>query len=63
MCLVGFDDNPPNDVLAPWPSSVRVPYPGFGAPVVRVLPAISTGNPPLTTVLPHNLVARDMEGI
>jgi len=43
VCLVGFDDNPLNDWVAPWLSSVRVPYAAFGTAVVQVLREIWSG--------------------
>lgn len=56
--LVGFDDNPLNDFVAPWLSSVRVPYDAFGAAVVRVLHGTKTDDTLPEQVLPHRLVAR-----
>jgi len=58
VCLVGFDDNPLNDWVAPWLSSVRVPYAAFGAAVVQGLRDLWAGEPPSARVLPHALVAR-----
>jgi LacI family transcriptional regulator len=63
VCLVGFDDNPLNDAVAPWLSSVRVPYDAFGAAVVRVLHGLWDGSPPAATVLPYRLVMRGMKDI
>ena len=31
--LIGFDENRLNDWIAPWLSSVRVPYEAFGAAI------------------------------
>jgi LacI family transcriptional regulator len=59
VCLVGFDDNPLNDWVAPWLSSVRVPYAAFGAAVVQVLRAVWSGAPASSRILPHALVVRD----
>ena len=36
ITLFGFDGNPLNEFLAPWLSTVRVPYDGFGAAVGRI---------------------------
>jgi LacI family transcriptional regulator len=58
VCLVGFDDNPLNDWVAPWLSSVRVPYAAFGAAVVQVLRDLWAGEPASARILPHALVAR-----
>jgi LacI family transcriptional regulator len=57
VLLVGFDDNPLNDWIAPWLSSVAVPYPKFGPAVVAALQAIWRGEQP-EIILPHRLVAR-----
>lgn len=37
VLLVGFDDNPLNDWIAPFLSSVRVPYAAFGPAIVEML--------------------------
>jgi len=37
LAIVGFDDNPLNDLLAPWLSSVRIPYAEFGPAIARAL--------------------------
>jgi LacI family transcriptional regulator len=56
--LVGFDDNPLNDWIAPWLTSVRVPYEDFGAAVVAALHAIWAGQPVGATLLAHHLAVR-----
>ena len=43
LTLFGFDGNPLNEFLAPWLSTVRVPYEGFGSAVGRVFDRIWTG--------------------
>lgn len=58
VCLVGFDDNPLNDWIAPWLSSVRVPYAAFGAAVVEVLRGLWSGQTVPARILPHRLVSR-----
>ncbi len=58
VCLLGFDDNPLNDWVAPWLSSVRVPYAAFGAAMVRVLHGMTRGESLSDQVLPHRLVVR-----
>jgi LacI family transcriptional regulator len=58
VCLIGFDDNKLNDWVAPWLSSVRVPYAAFGAAVVQVLRDLWSGEPTSARILPHALVAR-----
>jgi LacI family transcriptional regulator len=57
VVLVGFDDNPLNDWVAPWLSSVRVPYDRFGPAVVAGLREIAQGRD-VDTVLEHRLVVR-----
>lgn len=58
VCLVGFDDNPLNDWIAPWLSSVRVPYAAFGAAVVEVLRDLWSGQTVPARILPYRLVSR-----
>lgn len=57
VLLVGFDDSPLNDWLAPWLSSVRVPYDRFGPAVLTALEAVWRGEP-VRIVLDHLVVAR-----
>lgn len=59
VVLVGFDDNPLNDWVAPWLSSVRVPYPAFGPAIWAALQAVWRGEVP-ETVLPHSLIIRQV---
>lgn len=56
--LHGFDDNPLNDWIAPWLSSVRVPYRGFGAAIVETLGAIWRDDVPKDRLLPFDMIAR-----
>lgn len=56
--IVGFDDNPLNDWVAPWLTSVRVPYNRFGKAIVEALQAIWGGDDNPVTILPHQLVLR-----
>jgi len=58
VTLVGFDDNPLNDWVAPWLTSVRVPYDRFGAAVVQALSAIWAGRAAPPIMLEHVLVVR-----
>jgi LacI family transcriptional regulator len=56
LLIVGFDDSPLNRWIAPWLSSVRVPYERYGAAIVEALNAMwQEGSPPAIT-LPHELV-------
>jgi LacI family transcriptional regulator len=57
VVLVGFDDNPLNDWVAPWLTSVRVPYDRFGSAVVTALQGIAEGGC-VDMVLEHRLVVR-----
>jgi LacI family transcriptional regulator len=57
VLLVGFDDNPLNDWLAPWLTSVRVPYDDFGPAVVCALDAVRRGEA-VRCILDHRLVIR-----
>jgi LacI family transcriptional regulator len=56
LTLVGFDDSPLNDWVAPWLDSVRVPYDSFGPAIAR---AIAGGADARSeSILPHRLVVR-----
>jgi LacI family transcriptional regulator len=57
VLLVGFDDNPLNDWVAPWLTSVRVPYDLFGVEAVRLLHAMQFDQIQ-SAVLPHEMVFR-----
>ena len=56
--IVGFDDNPLNDWVAPWLTSVRVPYSRFGKAIVEALQGIWNDEPRPATILPHQLILR-----
>lgn len=57
-CLViGIDGNPINAWIAPWLTSVRIPYHDFGAGVVEQLHALWSGRPAADHLLPHRLLA------
>ena len=58
MVIVGFDDSPLNDWVAPWLTSVRVPYDSFGPAIARAIGAAPATTTRLDTILPHRLVAR-----
>jgi LacI family transcriptional regulator len=58
-CLVvGVDDNHLNAWIAPWLSSVHVPYEDFGTAVLGQLRALWDGGSMGERLLPHRLVAR-----
>jgi LacI family transcriptional regulator len=59
VTLVGFDDNPLNDWVAPWLTSVRVPYDSFGNAVMKGLYAIWSGGTTEAILLEHQLVVRE----
>jgi LacI family transcriptional regulator len=56
--IVGVDDNALNAWIAPWLTSVHVPYTDFGAAIVSQLKAIWAGETPADLLLPHQLVPR-----
>ncbi len=56
--IVGIDENPLNAWIAPWLSSVHVPYADFGAAIVEQLTALWAGARPGDRLLPHRIVAR-----
>jgi LacI family transcriptional regulator len=53
--LIGIDANPLNAWIAPWLTSVHIPYPDFGAKVVEQLTALWGGTMPDDILLPHSL--------
>ncbi|HRJ68022.1 MAG TPA: LacI family DNA-binding transcriptional regulator [Beijerinckiaceae bacterium] len=53
--MIGFDDSPMNEWLAPELSSVRIPYDAFGAAIVQ---ALSMQNTPAQIVLHHEIIER-----
>jgi LacI family transcriptional regulator len=58
VTLIGFDDNPMNDWIAPWLSSVRVPFQDFGPAIVESLRAIWDGQSARRVLLTHRIVQR-----
>lgn len=58
IVLMGFDDNPLNDWIAPWLNSVSVPYPKFGQAIVKGLEAIWNRNDRSAQILPFTIVER-----
>ncbi|MHB2169574.1 substrate-binding domain-containing protein [Alsobacter sp. R-9] len=62
IAIVGFDENPLNNWLAPWLSSVRVPYDSFGSAIVRGLQEIWSGRFTGETILDHCFVDRSFKG-
>lgn len=58
VLVMGFDDNPLNDWIAPWLSSVRVPYHLFGPATLRAI-AAAQGGTMLRVILPFEVIRRD----
>jgi LacI family transcriptional regulator len=58
VVLFGFDDNPLNDWIAPWLSSVRVPYQRYGQAIVAMLGQLWRGEAVAPLLLPFDLVER-----
>lgn len=58
VLLVGFDDSPLNDWVAPWLSSVRVPYRDFGTTIVSALERIWRHETPTIDLLGFELIER-----
>ena len=58
IVLMGFDDNPLNDWIAPWLNSVSVPYPKFGQAIVKGLEAIWNQGDRSAQILPFTIVER-----
>lgn len=55
---VGIDDNDLNDWIAPWLSSIKIPYRRFGDAIVTSLRDLRAGNSVGEVLLPHRLVRR-----
>ena len=53
--VVGIDGNPINAWLAPWLTSIEIPYREFGPRIVELLIGLWGGEPPRTQLLPHRL--------
>lgn len=61
--IVGVDDNALNAWIAPWLTSVHVPYADFGEAVVSQLKAIWAGEKAAERLLPHRLVERTVPAV
>ncbi len=53
--MMGVDDNPLNAWIAPWLTSVHIPYSDYGPAIVEQLKAIWAGQRPGDRLLPHRL--------
>ncbi|MCB8822042.1 LacI family DNA-binding transcriptional regulator [Microvirga rosea] len=56
--IIGVDDNTLNAWIAPWLTSVRIPYGDFGDRVVEQLQVLWAGEPGSEQLLPHELIVR-----
>lgn len=56
--ITGVDENPINGWIAPWLTSVHVPYEDYGPAIVAQLTALWAGRHPGDLLLPHRLVRR-----
>jgi len=60
IAVLGFDDNPLNDWVAPWLSTIHIPYDAFGAAVTDALVRMWDGHdaPHAAELLPFSLRLR-----
>ncbi len=56
--FIGFDDSPMNDWVAPWLTSVRIPYGEFGSALVAMLADEAAKRSMSERIKPHRLVVR-----
>jgi LacI family transcriptional regulator len=56
--IIGFDDSPLNAWVAPWLTSVRIPYQAFGSAIVDMLLCAGAGAGATDRILPHQLIVR-----
>ncbi len=56
--FIGFDDSPMNAWVAPWLTSVRIPYERYGAAIVSLLAKPAAAGPALASIQPFRLVIR-----
>ncbi len=56
--FIGFDDSPMNEWVAPWLTSVRIPYERYGAAIVSLLARPAGAGPALASIQPFRLVIR-----
>ena len=54
----GFDDNPMNEWLAPWLSTVRVPHARYAASAMATMHALHRGEPAGPELLPYEVLIR-----
>jgi LacI family transcriptional regulator len=60
LAIFGFDDNPLNEWVAPWLSTVHIPYDAVGAAVTDALARLwaGDGNADVVELLPFSLILR-----
>lgn len=58
VSLFGFDDNPLNEWLAPWLSTVRVPYAVFAAASLETMKTLNEGKSAPGAILPYELLLK-----
>ncbi len=56
--LLGFDDNPLNPWIAPWLSSVRIPYREYGQALVDRIDRAETAGVGSEVILRHEIIVR-----
>jgi LacI family transcriptional regulator len=56
--FIGFDDSPMNDWVAPWLTSIRIPYESYGTGIVSLLAEQGGRRQPLASIQPFRLVER-----
>ncbi|WP_165923245.1 LacI family DNA-binding transcriptional regulator [Bosea sp. BK604] len=54
--LLGFDDNPLNPWIAPWLSSIRIPYPAYGEALLTMMDP----DAPREVILRHEVIDRSV---
>ncbi len=59
--FIGFDDSPMNEWVAPWLTSVRIPYASYGTAIVSLIEEEAGAPPVLDSIQPFRLVERTGE--
>lgn len=58
LLIYGFDDNPLNEWLAPWLSTIRVPFRSFAQAALEQMDALGAGGHAREVILPYEVVMR-----
>lgn len=61
--LIGFDDSPLNDWIAPDLSSVRIPYQAFGPAIAEQITDALGNQKKFSEILPHLIITRGCEAV